>query len=99
MQASLGLDTLRFDPRFMRELPADPSTAPGARQVAGAAYARVLPTRVAGPSLVAHSREMAAALGIDAATVASQDFADGRHRARQDTHAALEVAAGDVVCG
>ncbi len=69
------MQTLRFDNTFVRELPADPETGPRLRQVHGALYSRVDPTPVAAPRLVAHSREVASLLGIDAATVASPAFA------------------------
>ncbi|HEX8777065.1 MAG TPA: hypothetical protein VF738_03015, partial [Rhodanobacter sp.] len=63
---------LHFDNTFLRELPADPSDAPGPREVAGALYSRVTPTPVAAPRLLAHSAEMAAALGFDADDLADQ---------------------------
>jgi len=66
---------LRFDNRFVRELPADPEAGPRLRQVHGALFSRVAPTPVAAPRLVAHSREVAALLGIDDAAVASPAFA------------------------
>ena len=66
---------LRFDNRFVRELPADPSTEPGRRQVHGALYSRVQPTPVAAPRLVAWSRECADLLGLAEADVASPAFA------------------------
>ena len=65
---------LRFDNRFLHELPGDPSDEPGIRQVPGA-WSRVQPTPVAAPRLVAHSREMAAALGLSEADIASPEFA------------------------
>ena len=65
---------LRFDNRFLHELPGDPSDEPGIRQVP-AAWSRVQPTPVAAPRLVAHSREMAAALGLSEADIASPEFA------------------------
>ena len=67
---------LAFDNRFVRALPGDPETGSQRRQVEGALWSRVAPTPVAAPRLLAHSREMADALGIDAGTVLSQDFAD-----------------------
>ncbi|HEX8778041.1 MAG TPA: YdiU family protein [Rhodanobacter sp.] len=66
---------LHFDNTFLRELPADPSDAPGPREVAGALYSLVMPTPVAAPRLLAHSAEMAAALGFDAGDLADQAFA------------------------
>ncbi|MEO8306241.1 MAG: protein adenylyltransferase SelO [Betaproteobacteria bacterium] len=67
--------SLHFDNRFVRELPADPEAGPRLRQVHGAMFSRVEPTPVAAPRLVAHSREVAALLGIDDATIASPAFA------------------------
>ena len=72
----LQTTSLRFDNRFVRELPADPDDRPGTRQVHGALYSRVMPTPVAAPRLLAHSREVAALLGLDPAFVASPHFAD-----------------------
>ena len=69
-------DMLEFDNRFVRELPGDPESGPRLRQVEGALWSPVMPTPVAAPRLVAHSREMAARLGIDEATVASPEFAE-----------------------
>jgi len=66
---------LRFDNRFVRELPADPSSEPGRRQVHGALYSRVQPTPVAAPRLVAWSRDCADLLGLAEADVASPAFA------------------------
>lgn len=68
------MEGLRFDNRFLAELPGDPTTGPGVRQVA-AAWSRVNPTPVAAPRVIAHSREMAAILGIDEAEIASPEFA------------------------
>lgn len=67
--------TLRFDNAFVRELPADPQTGTHRRQVHGAMYSHVAPTRVPAPRLVAHSREMARRLGMDEQTVAAPAFA------------------------
>ncbi len=69
------MHTLRFDNRFLRELPGDPSDAPGPREVTGACYSRVTPTPVAAPRLLAYSQEMAAALGFDVGELASDAFA------------------------
>src|SRR5687768_11954944 len=68
------MQTLRFDNSFVRDLPADPETGPGTRQVY-AAYSRVSPTPVAAPRLIAHSSEMAARLGLDDSFISSPDFA------------------------
>ena len=69
------MQTLSFDNTFVRELPADPATGPGRRQVHGALYSRVEPTPVAAPRLVAYSREVAAMLDIDPADIESAAFA------------------------
>jgi serine/tyrosine/threonine adenylyltransferase len=69
------IDPLRFDNRFVRELPPDPLEGLRRRQVHGALYSRVEPTPVAAPRLIAYSREVAALLGIDAAAIASPRFA------------------------
>ncbi|MGY0632855.1 protein adenylyltransferase SelO [Luteimonas sp. A478] len=66
---------LRFDNVFLRELPGDPETGPRLRQVPGAAWSRVEPTPVRAPRLLAHSREMTAALGFSDADVVSPEFA------------------------
>jgi uncharacterized protein YdiU (UPF0061 family) len=69
------MHALRFDNRFVRELPADPEHGPRIRQVQAALYSHVNPTPVAAPRLIAHSREMAELLGFSEATVASAEFA------------------------
>ncbi|MFN0304486.1 MAG: protein adenylyltransferase SelO [Burkholderiales bacterium] len=69
------LDTLHFDNRFTRELPADPQAANFRRQVLGACYSRVAPTPVAAPRLIACAREVAELLDITPATCASAEFA------------------------
>jgi serine/tyrosine/threonine adenylyltransferase len=68
------LDTLEFDNRFTRELPADPETENFRRQVSGACYSRVHPTHVESPELVAYSREMADELGISESDINSAEF-------------------------
>jgi uncharacterized protein YdiU (UPF0061 family) len=67
---------LRFDNRFVRDLPADAESGPRIRQVAGALYSRVDPTPVAAPRLLAWSPEVADLLGMDQSFVESQAFAD-----------------------
>ncbi|HTO43378.1 MAG TPA: hypothetical protein VML56_04805, partial [Burkholderiales bacterium] len=66
-----SLQALRFDNRFVRELPADPQTGSQRRQVHGALYSFVDPTPVSAPRLLAHSPEVAALLGLDESAVAS----------------------------
>ena len=67
------LGALIFDNRFTRELPADPINENRPRQVMGACYSRVKPTRVSTPKLVAYSREVAELLDI------SEDTCDSSH--------------------
>jgi uncharacterized protein YdiU (UPF0061 family) len=69
------MQALSFDNTFVRELPADPVTGPGRRQVHGALYSRVQPTPVAAPRLVAWSREVAEMLDISPADIESPAFA------------------------
>ncbi len=69
------LSALTFDNRFTRELPADPETANRRRQVVGACYAFVQPTKVASPELVAYAREAAALLDLSDETCKSDEFA------------------------
>jgi len=70
------MQDLRFENAFVSRLPGDQETGARLRQVHGAAYSFVEPTPVAAPRLIAHSREVASSLGIDAATVASPIFAE-----------------------
>ena len=55
---------LTFDDRFVRELPADPVPVNTPRQVRGAAYTRVDPSKARAPKLVHFSREVAEELGL-----------------------------------
>ena len=66
---------LQFDNRFLAELPGDPLTDRGTRQVRGACWSRVTPTPVADPSLGAISREMAATIGITKKQYEGPEFA------------------------
>lgn len=68
------LDNLVFDNRFIRELPGDPETANYRRQVSGACYSRVLPTKVANPLLIAYSKEVADILDLSPELCVSDDF-------------------------
>jgi uncharacterized protein YdiU (UPF0061 family) len=67
--------SLRFDNAFIRELPGDPEQGIHRRQVLGALYSPVQPTPVAAPRVAAWSREMAQALGLSDADIASERFA------------------------
>jgi uncharacterized protein YdiU (UPF0061 family) len=69
-----ALETLRFDNRFTRELPADPDRQNRRRQVTGACYSLVNPTPVAAPRLVAYSREVADLLGLSTKACESDAF-------------------------
>ena len=69
------LDTLPFDNRFTRGLPADPIAENYRRQVPGACYSRVQPVQVPKPKLVAFAREVSSELGLDEETCHSEEFA------------------------
>ncbi|MGW8195878.1 MAG: protein adenylyltransferase SelO [Desulforhopalus sp.] len=62
-----SLETLNFDNRFVENLPADPERKNFRRQVSGACYSRVNPTRVAKPRLAGYSREVAEILDLSTA--------------------------------
>ena len=66
---------LLFDNRFVADLPADPVSGPGLREVRDALYSRVAPTPVANPRLLAWSRETAALLDLDETDIATPEFA------------------------
>jgi len=65
---------LSFDNRFLNTLPGDPNPRNHSRQVHGALWSHVEPTRVADPKLIAHSREVAAMLGLTDAALAAPDL-------------------------
>ncbi len=67
--------SLRFDNRFVRELPGDPLGSNERRQVLGAAWSTVHPTAVAAPQLLAHAAEVVALLGLSAEAPATPEFA------------------------
>ena len=69
-----ALGALRFDNRFVRELPADPVRENARRQVAGACYSLVSPVQVSRPDLVACSREAAELLDLSEEACASPEF-------------------------
>ncbi len=68
-------DSVTYDNRFTRKLPADPNTENFPRQIVGASFTRVQPTPVKNPRLIAHSREMAELLGFSEESVHSEQFA------------------------
>jgi uncharacterized protein YdiU (UPF0061 family) len=65
------MSPLKFDNRFLRELPGDPESRNVPRPVIGACWSPVRPAPVAAPRLLAYSREMADCLDLDAETIAS----------------------------
>ncbi|MBL0171707.1 MAG: YdiU family protein [Gemmatimonadaceae bacterium] len=67
---------LRFDNRFIQELPGDAETTARRRQVVGACWSAVDPTAVAAPVLLAHSPEVAAQVGFTEGDVAEPWFAE-----------------------
>ncbi|MEL1264669.1 protein adenylyltransferase SelO [Pseudoxanthomonas putridarboris] len=69
------MQALRFDNRFVDELPGDPEQGARRREVRGALWSSVMPTPVAAPRLLTHSPEVAALLGLAADDVASPGFA------------------------
>ena len=70
------LSELKFDNRFVNELPADPELTNSRRHVVESAYSRVLPTKVAAPKLVHYSREVAEKIGLDPAECETELFAE-----------------------
>lgn len=75
VSAVATLEALKFDNRYLRELPADPDSSNRVRQVQKSCYTRVLPTPVAQPQLVAYSREVAGLLGIPSEACETELFA------------------------
>ncbi len=71
----MDTDPLRFDNRFIAQLPGDEETGPRVREVRGAAWSAVMPTPVADPQLLALSTEVAELLGIGTDLTDSADFA------------------------
>ncbi len=71
-----GLGDLQFDNRFIRELPADPLPGNNRRQVTGACYSLVSPTRVTKPVLVSWSPEVAGLLDLSEEACLSREFVE-----------------------
>ena len=69
-----SLESLKFDNRFVRDLPGDPESANQRRQVVAACYSRVNPAHVKAPALAAYSAEVAQTLGLDPNDCASPEF-------------------------
>ncbi|MFV9503788.1 MAG: protein adenylyltransferase SelO [Oscillochloridaceae bacterium umkhey_bin13] len=70
------MTALRFDNRFVQELPGDPLNDPRPRQVFEACWSPVTPTPVAAPRLLAFWPEVAALLGLDPAETTHPHFAE-----------------------
>ena len=70
------LESLSFDNRFTRELPADSETQNYTRQVKRACYSLVSPTSVARPELIAYAREVAERLDLDDSVCHANMFAE-----------------------
>ncbi|ESS73850.1 hypothetical protein UPF0061 [Methyloglobulus morosus KoM1] len=70
-----SLDHLIFDNRFVSELPGDKETRNYPRQVFGACYSRVSPTKVTRPTTVAYSKEVASLLDLSEQVCESNAFA------------------------
>ena len=68
------LQKLKFDNRFINELPADPETGNARRQVSQACYSFIKPTSVKSPSLVSHAQEVAELLDLSAEDCQSNEF-------------------------
>ncbi len=66
---------LRFDNRFVTELPGEAVENLQPRQVVGACWSPVTPTPVAAPELLAYSPEVAELLGLTPEDVAAPQFA------------------------
>ncbi|AVR88632.1 protein adenylyltransferase SelO [Thauera aromatica] len=67
---------LKFDNRFVHELPGDPESGRHVRPVHEACYSRVDPLPVRAPALLAWSREVGELLGLDEADARSREFAE-----------------------
>ncbi len=67
---------LAFDNRFVRDLPGDSDASVERRQVFGAAWSAVTPTRVSAPRVIVVARDVAAAVGISEADTRTTEFAD-----------------------
>lgn len=70
------LDELLFDNRFVRELPADILTHNTAREVRGACFSWVEPTKVKKPQAVAIAKDVADLLDLSHELCHSSDFVD-----------------------
>ncbi len=69
-----ALDQLKFDNRFVKELPADPESNNYCRQVEGACFSYVKPKSVQMPKLVAYSSQVAKILDLSQEVCELPDF-------------------------
>jgi len=65
---------LKFDNRFIDQLPGDTEVQNNRRQVFGAAYSWAMPTKTAQPALVALSHDVAKLIGFDSDDMADELF-------------------------
>lgn len=70
-----SLNQLKFDNRFVAELPADPERTITPRQVFNACYSFVTPTAVKAPQLIAYSKALLAQLNLAESVTQSAEFA------------------------
>jgi serine/tyrosine/threonine adenylyltransferase len=68
------MQTLKFDNRFIRELPGDPIVGNHIRQVSHAMWSAVQPTPVKNPQLLAYSPEVASLLGLSETDIKSPEW-------------------------
>ncbi|MBA3581790.1 MAG: YdiU family protein [Gammaproteobacteria bacterium] len=66
---------LKFDNRFIQELPGDVENSARSRQVKGVCWSAVAPTPVAAPRLLAHSPEVAQLLDLKETDIRANNFA------------------------
>jgi serine/tyrosine/threonine adenylyltransferase len=67
---------LQFDNRLLHAFPGDPNPSRHSRQVHGAMWSRVAPTRVSAPKLIAYSREVAETLGVSTVEMQSTAYVE-----------------------
>jgi uncharacterized protein YdiU (UPF0061 family) len=69
------MQSLHFDNTFISQLPGDANRGSQSRQVHGALHSPIQPAPVRSPTVIAWSAEVAALLGLTAADISSQQFA------------------------
>ena len=74
MTSALSFQELQFSNSFSEQLPGDLELKNFRRQVSGACFSKVEPSRVSAPELVVYSKEMAAELGIAEGDCESEEF-------------------------